>query len=697
MHIQQGMLKKLKSKQYIFIAVFGVIGLILIVNSFAVTGFFSVEPEQSIVSCAVAVDDGTASGGAHVQFGNGAGCGLDHSGKTIPSNNYSIPSGAVFMSPSGSDKNSNSPDGDDLNTGNSVDKPVKTLNRAVSITPSGGTIVLRGGEYRDWYNSNNQIRHINKSITFQAYPNEKPWFNGTDIIADGWNKSGSTWVKDWSTPQFCGGQYNVPVNGLSPVSPYLTINSPCTWKDSIADPAYPVAGDPQLAFSNNEQLTQKGALNEVMTGSKSFYYDWDDKKIYISEDPGSNIIELATRPGVMVFGGPYNFAVKGVGFKRYGSNHGGGTGGSVIYVGLGNADPNGQAQFENVVFAENAGAPLAFSGPKNNTFVKNSVFAFNHSNGLTGNGFANGYPGVPNSITIEGSVFNNNNFGNLDTKCRESCGTGGIKLNHMAGFTVKNNIFENTGGSAGGFWCDLDCSNGVIVNNISRNNGGWGIFYEVSSKGMIANNLIYDNGGAGLRVPSATTKIYNNTIINKSGPLVEAAWIFDDSRNAPDSTGAGWPYSHFDGGPDTHGVEFANNLIVGQQPTGARLVNAFSGNGTDGNTTSNQYFSVFDFNAFYYLTGQGLYGWGTYSPSNDNIKTPAQLRSISGQQWERNTITVEGVGDPFVNRGAKDFRLRSDSEPATNLGTTLPNDVADAIGVARGTKPSRGAISWPDF
>ncbi|HMT55482.1 MAG TPA: DUF1565 domain-containing protein, partial [Candidatus Saccharibacteria bacterium] len=53
----------------------------------------------------------------------------------VPTTNYTIPSGAIFMSPSGSD----------TNTG-SESSPIRTLSKAVSLSPSGGgTVVLRGG------------------------------------------------------------------------------------------------------------------------------------------------------------------------------------------------------------------------------------------------------------------------------------------------------------------------------------------------------------------------------------------------------------------------------------------------------------------------------------------------------------------------------------------------------------------------
>jgi parallel beta-helix repeat protein len=248
----------------------------------------------------------------------------------------------------------------------------------------------------------------------------------------------------------------------------------------------------------------------------------------------------------------------------------------------------------------------------------------------------------------------------------------------MTGFTVRGNVFENGVGSAPGFWCDLDCSDGVIVGNSSHDNGGHGIFYEVSNTGIIADNLVVDNGGSGITVAAANTKIYNNTIVNRPGPAVQAVWIYDDKRVAP--VNEPWPYTNpaVDLGPNTSNVEFANNLVVAQQPRGARLLNFFTVSSVAPNTTSSQYFSVLDDNLYYLLPGQNLYSWG----STDGIDSPAQLRTVSGQGWENDSVVVSGTSDPFVDRSNGDYSYTAGSLPTTATGRALPADVAAAMGVS---------------
>jgi parallel beta-helix repeat protein len=703
-------------KKLVFISMFAFLGAFSILISSAESVWVGVEPEQSsLTGCASIVSDTASSGGYAVKFGNELNsCSLDPTGKTIPRTNYARPSDAVYMSN----------DGVDTNAGTEA-APVKTFNAAYNLAKgrSSKTIVVRGGEYRDHYkdSSASTVDTIETNITIQAYPNESPWFIGSDPITTGWSPSGSVWVRDWSTPQFCQGTYNVPLGGISPVS-YKQVGSNdefnrCTWADSSWDPAYPVAADPQMAFIGQQQLTQKGTLAEVTPGSKTFYYDWNAKKIYVSESPSTNTIELTTRPGFTTFGGAFSFAVKGIGFKRFGSVHrGGNVGGSVIYSGLGGANnpTTGEAIFESTVFTENAGANLDFSGPKNGTAIRNSVFAFNHGIGVQGNGYANSSPGAPNKILIEGTIFNSNNLGMFDTKCTRSCAAAAVKLNNMAGFTVRNSLFENTKAKAPGLWCDIDCSNGVMVNNVIRNNGGRGIFYEISSKGIIAGNLVYHNDQANISVFSATTKMYNNTVINKIGPAVESFWISDDKRPAPDK-GETWPYA-IDAmkaahaalgvdygvrvGPNTNGLEIANNVVVAQPPNadgtlGARLMNFedFSNTGATWakppNTFSNEYFKVLNGNIYYHLPNKNIYKWAR----TDAIKSPSQLRTVSGQNWETNAISVSDGSNPFINQAANDFRINTSSQAYTNKGVAIPADVCAAMGLtsAECSSPSRGA------
>lgn len=617
---------------------------------------------------------------------------LDPSGATIPSTNYPIPSGATFMSPNGNDSNS----------GKTVNSPVQTINRAVSLTPEGGTIVMRGGDYRDWHSnsSKSDISIVNKGLTIQAYPGESPWFNGADIVNSGWTTNGQNgFVHDWSTPSFCGGKYYdysrppYTPQGVDPQTRKVLDTSvtmtTCMYEDAANDPSYPMAGDPQQAFIDGVAQQEVSSLSQLKPGT--FFYDWYARKLHLGTNPTGKNVELSARPMAFVLSGSptAEHIIKGIGFRRYATNGGEGTltGGAVYFA--------RKSSIENSVFAQNATGGLVFSNPIPGTAVKNSVIAFNGGTGMGANG-ASRKPGVRNDFVVEGNIFNNNNAENGGLWCNRACGPANIKMAHMVGFVFRNNIIENTLNRAPGVWCDLDCSEGHYVNNLVRNNDGPGIFHEVSNTAIIAGNVIVNNGGAGILLAAANSKIYNNTIVTKHvavGSRVEAIRIYDDSRTPP-SPDAVWPWHSPDVGPNTSNNELANNLIVG--PTvakGPRMIFAGDSRSEPTNTRSTQYFSLFDYNAFYTLENQNLYMYKT----TDSLKSPTELQNLdpSSTNFERHAITqtvTATSGSPFVDVLNGDYRLKNDTAAATNKGRPIPSDVAEAMHIAPGSVIARGAV-----
>ena len=111
----------------------------------------------------------------------------------VGSARYPVPSGAVFVSKSGSDWASGT-----------LAAPLRTIQRAINIAPSGRTIVVRAGIYHESINIPS-----NRTFTIQAYPGEAVWLDGSSAVT-GWVRSGSVWVKSgWtaafnSTPGFTG-------------------------------------------------------------------------------------------------------------------------------------------------------------------------------------------------------------------------------------------------------------------------------------------------------------------------------------------------------------------------------------------------------------------------------------------------------------------------------------------------------------
>lgn len=695
-----------KNRSLIFLLTFGFIGSLVIIFSQAATNSAVIEPEATssqLQGCASrTATDITASGQGAVRFGCASGpLALDNSGKTIPENNYEIPPNAIFMSPSGVDKNSNSVDGNDANDGSSKDKPVKTINRAIAlVSTTRNTIVMRGGEYRDWNYSGNTIQFQDKSFTLQAYPGESPWFNGADVVTD-WTSSGNNiWSKDWNTPDFCGtGLYYQSVEGgKTPFSPNLTsARTVCAYGDSVKG-STTVAGDPQNVFINDTKLAQVPSLAQV--NANSFYYDWSAKKMYIGQNPVTNKVEVSKRTqALMLNAGDY--AIKGIGFKRYASGGfgnvpGGPTGNWTISSTVFLNEPRSSI-VENSVFVDNSYIGLGYSKPKNGgSKITNSVFAYNGYAGVHGNGSRSS--GGRDDFIIADSVLNANNDQRFDINCSGACGAANIKMNNMIGFTAKNNIITNGKDGAYGLWCDINCSDTVFVNNYVANNAKVGIFYEISKDGTIASNMVVDNGTDGIGVASANTNIYNNTVIfdRAKNVLARGINIFDDERCAVCWNDPGI-------GPDTRNVEFANNLVVAR--SGGELLVSIDSREATGlyatpstttNTKASEYYDVFDYNAYHRnSSGAKFYVWRLDSGViNFNITSTASFNSITG--WDSHSLDLSGSTiNYFEDLAGGDYRLKTNSQPYLNKGKPIPAEVANHLGIAAGSVIPRGAITWP--
>lgn len=587
-----------------------------------------------------------------------------------------------------------SPSGSDGNAGTAV-APVKTINKAVGLVASGGTIVMRGGTYRDWSNSNGTgFAAVSKAVTIQAYPHEQVWFDGADVVT-GWTSDGAGhWYKDWSTPSFCSGGYYTYAYNAQP-----TNNSgPCSHYDMYYDKSgtsvTTAAGDPQMVFINGTQMPEVTSL-AAATGGK-FYYDQTNKRIYVSTDPTSKTVELAARPTALVLSGAGS-KVLGIGFRHYATNEQNNSTEAAVIIN------NTDQVVENSVFTLNAGGGLGMSNPIN-AHVNHNVFAYNGFDGAEGNGHQHGSGAADNPI-IENNMFNHNNNEGFGYNCSASCSQAAIKISHMDGFTAKNNIFNNTT-TGPGFWCDLACSNGIMVSNYASGNGKAGIMYEVSNTGIIASNLLVNNG-MGIMSGSANTKIYNNTIINSNASLNDVQlWVYDDYRCFYSATttacldnGHQWT----DVGPDTQNVEVANNVIELSAPNILFWAQGTSSSGT--NTwpydAAVTFFKKLDYNSYWrpnYAGGTGaLYKWTNPGATDTYAQTNAEFHSkITGSAaFETHSNDYTGSTDPFfTNAAGGDFTIRSTST-AYKSGTTLPADVAAALGLNTSTVYSRGAIQWP--
>lgn len=569
---------------------------------------------------------------------------------SVPDTAYDIPSDAVFMAP----------DGDD-DAGGTRSAPVGSLGRALALVPSGGTVVMRGGTYREGSSS-----AITKSVTLQPYPHEQVWFDGTDVVT-GWSSSGDgRWVlEDWSTPSFCNGDYyEVPYDEQREDN-----SGPCSHLDMILNPDNPAAGDPQMLYVDGVAVRQVPTLEQVE--GRSFFYDQQERRVYLGVNPEDRIVEMAARPmALRLEGGDGGSVVRGLGFRRYATNeyNGNATHGAVLSAQPGNV-------YERNTFTQMAGAGMTVSDARD-VVVRGNRFVENGFNGLDANGSSTS--GGEDDIVIEQNLFDGNNTEAFGVGCEASCAAAGAKFAHMTGLTVRDNVFSDTREGTG-FWCDLDCSQAVITGNVFEGNDSSGLYYEVSKNGIIADNLMLGNGDYGLKSGSADMEIYHNTFVDNGTDVL----LYDDDR----SPGVdGWS----DVGPDTWDNDFFNNVLVGGAPPLAAWRTSSRGD----NTGPEDFIDDMDYNAYARPSGDAevLVEWR--EQDSELFTDLDDFHDATGHE-EHGLELTQDSGPAFVDRRAGNYRIRS-SSPAHSSGRPLPEDVADALGLEAGTVHDRGALTTAD-
>jgi parallel beta-helix repeat protein len=131
-----------------------------------------------------------------------------------------------------------------------------------------------------------------------------------------------------------------------------------------------------------------------------------------------------------------------------------------------------------------------------------------------------GIVGLSDSTVIENNELAFNNYRKVYTLGWEA---GGVKFLKSRGTTLRGNYVHDNWGP--GLWADTDVWDALYENNRVENNGGEGIFHEVSYRAIIRNNRVVGNGfgsfewlyGAGIMVStSRDVEVVGNTVIDNA-------------------------------------------------------------------------------------------------------------------------------------------------------------------------------------
>jgi hypothetical protein len=402
----------------------------------------------------------------------------------LPDSNHPVPGDALFVSPRG----------DDAAPGTELE-PMRTVTAAVDRVRAEGTIVLRGGNYRE------SVPLIRKRITLQPYPHEQVWMKGSDVHT-AWTKYGRVWVaRDWTSP-FCHDCFHP-----------LAI-----------DPDFPMAGWPEQVFVNGNALRQVATTDAL--GPGSFFVDPVTRAMIIGDDPTNAVVELSTRwRALQLEPEAAGSIIRGIGFSDY-SPHWNEDQLAAVIV---NA---AFVRLEGNAFVRNAGTAVSIVHQPMASVVGNVIVS-------------NGYRGM-NMYMAHGSVVRQNRFETNNTErfantgCNEFCTVAGFKAAAVADLVVDNNDF--TGNQGNGLWCDMGCTDSFFTRNIVTGNIGSGIVFEISSRAAIAGNFIMDNAtdpeattSAGVKIASsADATVFDNTFVGNRRQI----GVYEDARSATEH-----PYS----------------------------------------------------------------------------------------------------------------------------------------------------------
>ena len=461
---------------------FGLVGCLLFAVSHASTPTTNSEAEDGAVSsCASTVTDTSASGGSAVKFGGCTG-GADtnpsaDAGASLPiSYSLSSLSGTVtYLATIGSDSGSGT-----------VSSPYATLAKAISATPSGGTIVVRGGTYRQGGVT------ISKSLKIIAYPGETPIFNGAVAVSDGWSTSGSLSYRTYTAMPVTDGE------GIS--------FTDCEEQTSSCVGKYP----DQVWLPNGQQLQQVASQADVATGK--FYVDSSNNRLYVTtSDASQGTLEVSSQRKLASVSAA-NVTIEGVEIIRYSNTAS--DYGVITYTG--SAD---NSLLKDVYISDAAFVAVDYTPTDSDlnvgSTIQDSTIRYSNWMGVGTNGTT--------SFTLDHDDINNMNFFNEFTASPQS---GALKTGRTWYTKVVNS--KITDNKSHGLWFDQSNYMVDVAGNDIENNTGAALFFEISDYLYAANNYFNGNGRNSIEVSgSSDAYIVNNTFVGSG----EQLGVYVDGRS----------------------------------------------------------------------------------------------------------------------------------------------------------------------
>jgi hypothetical protein len=441
----------------------------------------------------------------------------------------------------------------DTNPG-TLNKPWKTIARAVQEAQPGDTVYIREGTYRE---SLMPVRsgEPGKPITFSGYKNEKAWIVGSEPVG-GFKKEGKFWIKR-------------PWQGWS-----WWINS----NVEISRAPYGESARGEQVYLEGKPLQWVPAKVALVPGS--FFWPKDGSELVLclkdGQDPNRLNIEVPIRRFLVARhqsdSRPYTakmarqwekikamaarvkpadlIPIDYIQIKKLNFRYNRATLNRPAVVIAGN-----HWLFENNLVEWTNAYGIGIAG--DDDIVRDNVTRFTGEGGITGTGWR---------ALVEGNISLWDNIRHY----YEYWGGAGFKAALAFGWHIKNQLTIAPIGS--GIWFDVDADrttieDSVIIGQKTKANPG-GIFYEISSNADIRNNVVFGltssfSPGRGIGGITDSTshavKVEGNVIISSDGGLqlgsggrVGRRMVVDEKNNTV-SYEPDYHYKAYD-------VTYSNNL-----------------------------------------------------------------------------------------------------------------------------------------
>lgn len=407
---------------------------------------------------------------------------------------YAVPAGAIFA---------DAVNGVETNPGTQA-APVKTFEKALTLAPTNGTIVLRAGKYHEGRTRDTggslgyaAIMVTTVGLTIQNYPGEAVWFDGSSVVT-GFVADGSWWSRTWTPfrrdPTYSGwygGTYPPPNNDWLVLEP----DQRPGWQ-FVDYTNNPTAAWPERVWINGVKQTQVDLLSKM--GPGKFFIDAYTNKLYVGENPAGKTVEITDLQTLMnLFAA--GITLRGIGVRRYAASMP-----QSAVVKFQYPDP----VIENVV-AEDC-APIALQ-----------VIA----SGTSG-------VGAHNAVFRNITVRRCSNLGMGHTLCDnvrwerlliEFCNdgrfnygpsAGGLKTDRGRGLFVDQSVFRDNYGK--GLWFDQDPWDIKVLRCDFARNYEKDLVLEIGGRGLIADCVFIDSGTHAIRVLNLEdVEIWNCTFLGQ--------------------------------------------------------------------------------------------------------------------------------------------------------------------------------------